>query len=141
MFLFYFLVLKSLVLNVHAIFYTNTTSENRDVSTFNPSATISAKPAIIPTTIVTPSSTSNSVNITASTFTQSSNLSTNSSILNVTTTSLPYLTIFVEANAFGTSTITECPGIYKIYHEYEQNPRNSTCCNYYNASGNVAAFD
>jgi len=28
-----------------------------------------------------------------------------------------------------------------MYHEYAQNTRNSTCCNYYNASGDVAAFD
>lgn len=141
MLLFFFLVLESLIFDVHAIFYANTTSENTAVSTFDPSAATSARPASVPITTVTPSSTSNAANITTSAFAQSSNLSTNSSILNVNTTSLPYLTIFVDANAFGTSTITECPGIYSIYHEYMQDPRNSTCCNYYNASGNVAAFD
>ncbi len=139
MFLSYFFVLESLILDVHAIFYANTT-----VSTSNPSTSTSARPASTPITTLptpTPSSTSNTAIITASALAQSSNSTT----LNVTTTSLPYLITVLTTNAFGTSMVTECPPVdippNWFDNPYWRNSTNSTCCNYYNASGNVAAFD
>lgn len=140
------LLLLTLLLQVQGKLYANTTSDNGTVSTFNPSAASSAKQASMLVTAF-PTSTSSSassavVNATALPF--AGNVSfpwTNSSLVNATTTSLPYLETWVEEDIYGTTTITMCPRLHKLYHEYMQNPANSTCCDYYNASGNVAAFD
>src|SRR5579871_3177998 len=125
MVLFYFLLL---MLDVHAIFYANTT-----VSTFSPSITASAIPAV-PVPTPTPTSTSDTPIITVSAFAQSSS----SSILNATATGPPHLITTTS----GTSTITECPPIVLISNGLiTQYPEYRSCCDYYNASGNVAAFD